>query len=320
MKIPNFLRRRAPWPRRLARLARLLLVAVPALALLAGAYACAGARSLKREIATTPRDPQTGIVRGTEAATLDPPGQADAPTTACLLIHGFIGSRKDFADLGERLAAAGFHVRLLRLPGHGTTPPDFAAQSPESLLRGAAAELQALRRQYRAVYVVGFSMGGALATLLAARQPVDRLVLASPYFAVTYKWYYLLPPRAWNAALSPVIPYLIKTDAFIKLNQREALKNLYTYRCVPTCGVSTLMALGDQAGAPATLQAIHCPALLVMAEGDDAASPAAARRAFAALGSPVKQSRWLSARNNHHIFWDYDCEIAKTAIVEFLKK
>lgn len=103
-------------------------------ALLLGAYACAGQARLVREIRDTPRDPKTGVVLCAEALTLDPPASRDVPTTACLLIHGFVGSRKDFADLGQRLAAAGFHVELLRLPGHGTTPTEFAAQTPELLL------------------------------------------------------------------------------------------------------------------------------------------------------------------------------------------
>lgn len=304
------------------RLTRILIALAALAALLVGAYACAGKARLHREIRETPRDPATGIVLGTEALTLDPParpGRGDTPTTACLLIHGFIGSRKDFADLGPRLAAAGFHVEMIRLPGHGTTPTEFAGQTPESLLGAVTERYRALSIQYRAVNVIGFSMGGSLATLLAARERPARLVLASPYYRVTHKWFYLLPVETWNALLRPFIPYLIKFDYYIKVNRIEARKNIYCYRSVSTRGAATLTELGRRARAPETLRAIQSPTLLVMAEGDEAASPAHARAALAAMVNAPSQAHWLSARNNHHIFWDYDCEEAKTAIVNFLK-
>lgn len=305
---------------RIRRLFNGALLGLLLLACLLGAYACASQRALRREVRDTPRDPATGVVLGTEALALDPPGRADAPTTACLLVHGFIGSRKDFADLGPRLAAAGFHVDIMRLPGHGTTPQDFRAQSPESLLQAVIDEYRALRRQYRAVYVVGFSMGGALSTLLASRENVDRLVLAAPYYGVTYKWYYLLPPSLWNTLLGPAVPYGIKYDCFIKLNRREALGEIFTYRCVPTRGVSTLLALGRQARQPQTLQAVKCPVLVISSVGDEAASPDRVREAFPLLASPRKQAHWLTARSNHQVFWDYDREEVKTAVVDFLKQ
>lgn len=302
----------------LSRLLRCGALGLLALVILVGAYACASERSLRREIATTPRDPRTGVVLGTESLSLDPAASADAPTTACLLIHGFVGSRKDFADLGQRLVAAGLHVELMRLPGHGTTPKDFGGQTPASLLKAVEDEYRALRKKYHAVYVVGFSMGGTLATLLAAREPVDRLVLAAPYYGVTYKWYYLLPPETWNTVIGPMIPYVIKSDVFIKVNRPLAKGSLYAYRCIPTHGVATLIELGRKANLPETMAAIHCPTLLVMAEGDEAACPHCAHAAYARLASSDKRQVWFTARSNHILFWDYDGEAAMKAIVDFL--
>lgn len=281
-------------------------------------YACAGKSALRREIKKTPRNPKTGVVLGAEALTLEPPRTKDEPTTACLLIHGFNGSRKDYADMGERLAAKGFHVRLVRLPGHGTTPEDFARQTPETIYAGVLGEYQELRKHYKTVDVIGFSMGGALGTLLASRTDVHRLVLVAPYYGVTYEWYYLLPPATWNMLLSPMIPYVIKFDCFSQCNRREAVPNIYSYHCVSTRGVSTLVALGKSAAAPKTLGAVHCPALMLISVGDRASSPACARRAFARLGSPEKYAHWLTARSNHILFWDYDREEVKSAVEQFL--
>ncbi len=44
----------------------------------------------------------------------------------CLLVHGFTGAPDEMRPLGEALAAAGFPVRAVRLPGHGTSVDDLA--------------------------------------------------------------------------------------------------------------------------------------------------------------------------------------------------
>lgn len=307
----------AEGPRRLSGPRRALLLGVPLLILAAtGCNACVSHRALEREIAEASRDPATGVILGTEAVDLGP---ADAEA-ACLLLHGFVGSRKDFADLGEQLAHAGYHVRMTRLPGHGTTPREFAATEADELVRAAAEELARLQQRFERVYLVGFSMGGAISTILAAQapRPPDGLVLIAPYFKVTHYWYYGLPPMTWNALLSPVVPYVIKGERFVRVNRREAVAEIFSYRSVPTAGARTLEALGARAREAATLSAVRAPVLMLQAEGDEAASPAAGREAFAALGSPIKELHFFGDRSNHHLLWDYDGPEAKARVLEFL--
>lgn len=306
-------------PRRLWRVAR--WIGIPIAVVVAGIflYSCASRRALEREIASTPRDPKTGIILGAEPIDIDPPAAVnDRPTTAVLFLHGFVGSRRDFADVPERLAAQGYHVRMARLPGHGTTPRDFAAQTPESMLAGAQAELAALRSKYKAVHVVGFSMGGALGTLLASEGKVDRLVLVSPYYGVTYRWFYILPAEVWNGMLSWAIPYVIKSAMFVQVNRPEARSEIISYHAVPTRGAATLMTIGRMARRTETLEAVQCPVLMVFTDGDLASSPYQGRRAFEKLGSTDKTAVWIDKRNNHHLMWDYDREQAKTAVVNFI--
>jgi esterase/lipase len=187
------------------------------------------------------------------------------------------------------------------------------------MLAGALEEYRALRRQYETVDVIGFSMGGALATLLASREDVHRLVLVAPYYAVTYEWYYILPPETWNAMIGPLVPYVIKSSAFVKVNNPESKSKIYSYHCVPTRGVKTLIKLGREARQAEMLGSVRCPTLMVISEGDEASSPRVARKAFGRLGSVDKEAHWLTARSNHHLFWDYDAEEVKTVITDFLK-
>lgn len=296
---------------------RRLLFAVAALILTGMVCQASAARlALKREIAAADRDPRTGIIRGTEAVDLGP----DDARAACLLIHGFVGSRQDFAQLGEQLADAGFHVRMMRLPGHGTTPSEFARLGPEDLLGAARQELRRLQARYDRVYLVGFSMGGAISTCLAAEagDAVSGLVLVAPYFRVTYRWYYLLPPMTWNAMFSPVIPYVTKGERFVRVNRREAVPHIFSYRAVPTAGAKTLEALGSLARDAGTLARVKAPVLMLQAEGDEAASPEAGAAAFESLASPAKTRHLYDGRSNHHLLWDYDGEDAARRITGFL--
>lgn len=305
---------------RLRRLARWFGGAVLVFAVALVCHACATSRAIKKEVAATPRDPRTGIVIGAEPLDIDPPPSLDRPTTAVLMLHGFVGSRGDFADLGERLAAQGYHVRLARLPGHGTDPRDWAKQTPETMLAGAREELDNLRKQYKAVYVVGFSMGGAIGTILASEGHVDKLVLVSPYYGVTYQWYYVLPAETWNGLLSWAIPYVIKSRGYVRVNREEAKDQIWSYHAVSTRGAATLMTLGRRARRPETLGAVQCPVFMVFSEGDEASSPWRGHQAFAQFGSRHKSELWFTARSNHHILYDFDREEAKAAIVKFAKE
>jgi carboxylesterase len=288
-------------------------------------HACVARSALRREIAKADRDPITGVIRGTEAVTIKARGLDPATSApACLLIHGFVGSRKDFANLGERLARRGFDVRLLKLPGHGTMPVDFAHLPRGALLAGVRQEYENLARDHSTVHVVGFSMGGALAALLAAEldgageDPVaGRLVLASPFFRVTPQWFYVMPVEWWNGLLGWTMPYVIKSDRFIKLNDRSASHQLFCYRVVPTAGARQLFDLGKRASREATLSTIQRPVFVIQSKGDEAASPKATARAFERIGSPDKRIHWLSL-SNHHIFWDYEREETAALIEGFL--
>jgi carboxylesterase len=259
------------------------------------------------------RDPETGILSGAESRVLGP----EQSPGAVLVVHGFIGTPHDFNDLPERLAARGWHVRAILLPGHGTTPREFESESPETLLATVNTAYDSLSLSYERVVLLGHSMGASLCLLAAAERNPDAIVIATPYFSVVKKWYYGLKPETWARMLHPVVRWTYKGDRFMQLNRREAKDDIISYRWVPLDGVMTLLRIGDLASRPATLGAVRCPVLMIDAEHDEAASPEAARIAFGQLGSARKQAVRLE-HSNHHIFWDYDRELVFDEIGGFL--
>jgi carboxylesterase len=110
----------------------------------------------------------------------------DGGPVGVLLCHGFTGTPQSLRPWAHSLADAGLSVRLPRLPGHGTTWQAMNRTRWEDWYAVVQGELADLRRRCERVIVGGLSMGGALATRLAQRQPADvaGLVLVNPGFAL----------------------------------------------------------------------------------------------------------------------------------------
>jgi carboxylesterase len=98
---------------------------------------------------------------------------------AVLLIHGFTGTPAQMRPLGDALAAEGYAVRGILLPGHGTTLRDMERMNWNDWLGAAEDALEEMLAKYGKVDVIGFSMGGLIALNLAARYPVHRLATVS---------------------------------------------------------------------------------------------------------------------------------------------
>jgi len=271
------------------------------------------ARRLNREMSETPRDPVTGIVVGAE------PVELGKGRRSVLLLHGYLGSPRDFGELPLALAEAGYRVVAPLHPGHGTKPTDFEKVTVDQLYESIRDAYQRLRRDSDAVAVVGFSMGGALAVRLirdTEAPPPEAVVLASPYFGVTYRWYAVLSPETWTSLLAPFIPYLIKGKAFLQVNRREAVNDLYSYAVVPTASALLLQDLGrDVFNRPPAL--MPQGTLVVYSTGDMAAAPDLIRR-MADQWSVPPERRLVLSRTNHHVFTDFDRKQVIERVVRFI--
>lgn len=243
-------------------------------------------------------------------------GPADS-TRAILLVHGFVGSHRDFGNLPQKLAEEGWRVRLMRLPGHATRPRDLVGVDADDLVAAVRDEIAALQADHEFVAMGGFSMGGALSTLVAAEAQPDALVLAAPFFGVTHQWYYGLRPETWAKLASPFIRWTYKGKVFIQVNRREARKDIFIYEWMPASATQFLMELRARVNQPEILEAITCPVYWAQGPGDVAADYHAAERAFNAFPSESK-THVAYEKSNHHLFWDYEHEAVVEGIVSFL--
>ena len=99
---------------------------------------------------------------------------------AVLGLHGFMGYPGELQYPAQCLAEAGFRVVIPRMPGHGSCGEDFNRTNGRMWLRAAADAYLELAASHDEVYLMGHSMGGILASLLASRFPVAKMVLMAP--------------------------------------------------------------------------------------------------------------------------------------------
>lgn len=117
------------------------------------------------------------------------PFSHDAGRIGVLVCHGFTGTPQSMRPLADRFASEGFSVRLPRLPGHGTTWQEMNKTRWTDWFAEVDAAYAELAAKCDRVFVVGLSMGGTLATLVAETHPNDvaGLVLINPAYVMKDK-------------------------------------------------------------------------------------------------------------------------------------
>lgn len=288
------------------------MTAVVALLLLAttvvGVRSRTAARA-RRGVAARLRVGEDGIVAG--AATIDLRGDGKR---AVLLLHGFGDTPQTLAYLATYIHSYGWTVRAPLLPGHGRTLPTFAASRADDWIDFARRELDALLEQHDVVSVVGLSMGGSLATILAAeRNEIRAQALLAPYLS--------MPTRLRRAAgahhvLGAVLPYLRGGGEHSIRDPAEAARNLAYGFTTPRL-VFELARVVDRARAAASR--VETPTLVIQSRQDNRIPPEAAERAFSLFAAGDRRLMWTEG-NGHIITVDYGRQAIFAAVVEWIER
>jgi carboxylesterase len=119
----------------------------------------------------------------------------DGNDIGVLLVHGYTSTPQSMRGWAEHLAAAGFTVRLPRLPGHGTRWQDMNTTRWQDWYAEVDKAFGELRSRCSQVFVAGMSMGGLLSTKVALEQGprVAGLILVNPIYLHDDKRLALLP-------------------------------------------------------------------------------------------------------------------------------
>ena len=98
---------------------------------------------------------------------------------AIMLIHGYITSPSDFNPLYESLSNMYDYVMKITLPGHGKNDKykNFKFKETIDLLERS---YKFLMNKYDEIDLIGFSLGGSLASFLSSKYKFEKVVLLSP--------------------------------------------------------------------------------------------------------------------------------------------
>ena len=133
-----------------------------------------------------------------------------------LIIHGFLGMSDNWKSFGTLYAAEGFQVHLLDLRNHGKSfhSDDF---SYEIMAQDVLEYCQA--HQLKKVSIIGHSMGGKVAMLLATIHPelIDKLIVAD------------IGPKYYAPHHQDILAGLNAVDFSTKPDRAQVEEMLYPY-------------------------------------------------------------------------------------------
>jgi len=240
---------------------------------------------------------KTNLIAGSETIDLQ-----SGNSNGILLLHGFGDTPQTLDLLASELRSAGYDVRAPLLPGHGENVEAFAVSRRGKWLDHARRELALMQANHSQVSLVGLSMGGALAAILAAEnRTIPALVLLAPYMEMPFA-YRMASISHW--LWGGVAGTRRSQNHGSILNPAEREKNL-------GYGVYSGRLLYELwrlcAAARRSLPSITTPTILMQSPSDPRIAPTVAERTFAALGTSEKRLVWIAGAG-HIITVDYGRE------------
>jgi carboxylesterase len=209
---------------------------------------------------------------------------------AVLMIHGFGTSPAIFHKMAPSLAERGYRCRVMRLPGYGMPPEEFAKVSRATWLAAIDREVRALAKDADQVWIVGHSMGASLGVdyILEFPGQADGVALLTPLLGVSSARSPLIPPRALfevgrhifrpDDLLESCFAADLHTNEPVQLEDRDAFTPFAIY--------TELFSLMDTITRRAA--EFKAPMLMVLSRDDKVIDSRAAERYFDAARSSTK--------------------------------
>lgn len=231
--------------------------------------------------------------------------------TGCLLIHGFTGAPTEMRPLGDYLAGYGYSILGIRLAGHGTKIEDMDRVRWDDWSASVLDGWHLLRSTTKHIFLIGLSMGGALALYHASFLPVTGVVgLSTPYQIREDPRLKFLP------LLRFLIPSIDKGDS--DWQDPDAVKDHFSYDRYPTKGILQLNSLLNSLRA--ALPKISAPALLIHSRKDLGVPPENLELLYNALGTPEELKQKVILENSGHVVTrDLDRDLVFQSVQSFIE-
>ncbi len=255
--------------------------------------------------------PAVQVVAGAEPFAAD----SDGPNgrVGVLVSHGFTGSPASMREWAQHLAAAGYTVRLPRLPGHGTTWQELNTTRWTDWYAEVRDAYDQLAARCDTIFVCGLSMGGTLVTRLAedlAGQASPRLagvILVNPAYGTLRKDAGFAKYLAWAVPSRPGIGNDIKKPGVTE----------HGYDKTPLKAVVSMMQLWKLV--VADLAKITAPIIFFHSTEDHVVDELSGRLLHAGATSTTVTE--VALTNSYHVAtMDYDAELIFTRTIAFINE
>jgi carboxylesterase len=223
----------------------------------------------------------------------------------CLCIHGFTGSPYEVAPLVSFLKKrTDWLLRVPTLPGHGETL-QLKGVSYQEWLEHAEQELQFLLDQCEEVYIIGFSMGGIIASYLAAKYSINKLVLLSAAA-------YYINLKQLTEDMKEIVRDSLKGNlASNELFQR------YKKKIIETNIGATIQFRKLVSAIRPMLPDVKVPTLIAQGEADGIVPMKSAQYLYEHIGASTKEILYIP-KSKHHICHCEENELLFERILSFL--
>jgi len=237
------------------------------------------------------------------------PYSHDGGPVGVVVIHGFTGSPYSMRPWAEHLAAAGYTVRLPRLPGHGTTWQDCNTHTWREWYATVEAAYEELTARCEVVFAAGLSMGGTLTTRLAEQvgDGLAGLILVNPSYATV----------RFDAKFAPLAKYVVKSQKAIGSDIKDPnVRSEGGYDRTPVVAFTELQKLWKRV--VPDLPRLAAPVLMFRSVTDHVVEPLSAQLLHAGARNTTVSEVMLP--NSYHVATlDYDKQTIFDGSVEFIE-
>lgn len=238
----------------------------------------------------------------------------DSHSVGIVLSHGYLSSPHEVRHLADHLFRLGFSVYALRLPGHGTAPEQLDHVTCDDWLRAYRRACAIIRTSCRHVILGGFSAGGTVALIEAARQ-TDALGVFSinPCLKLMDLSSHLVPAvTRWNGWMNSIHLAGARFD-HVTNHAENPITNYAVNYLHGVHELERLMGMGHE-----LLHQVRIPSLTIQGDHDPVVHPDGGRIAHQRISAEDKTLAMM-AFDRHGIINGDGSEVVLQRIGEFVQ-
>lgn len=220
--------------------------------------------------------------------------------TGVLIIHGFAGNTGEVEPLKVYLEEKGYIVKVPELKGHTNKLQDLWRVTYKDWIMSAETELDELLKVNENVVIIGFSMGGLIATQLSVKyNPIAICTLSTPI----YHW--------------DIKRIIINVWQDINHFQNKSIRRYYRSLKIPLRALINFKILLRKT--KIVLKKVRCPVFVAQGLLDDTVQSRSAEFIFNNLSADFKEKKYYK-NSGHLICLGSDNEELFEDIDEFICK